>query len=78
MAISEDSFESLIRNQIFVKNLKKTSTIGLSLQERPKGNVRPDFSRLNSREIKSLVSVVSRTVQNFLLLKIHPVKSSSL
>ena len=79
MAISGDNFESLkLSNQIFVKNSKKTNTTGSSLHSRPKENVLLDFSRLNLRKTRSLVFAVNRIVLNFLLLKIHPVKSSSL
>ena len=78
MAISGDSFESLIKPDLreeFENDKQNWFVTTRALQ----GKRTPvDFSRLNSRETRSLVFAVSHIVLNFLLLKIHLVKSSSL
>ena len=71
MAISGDSFESLIKPDL-------REEFENDKQERQKENVLMDFSRSNSRETRSLVFAVSRIVLNVMQLKIQPVKSSSL
>ena len=77
MAISGDSFESLIKQDLR-EEFENEKHNWFVTPRAPKENVHPDFSRLNSRETRSLVFAVSCIVLNFLLLKIHPVKSSSL
>ena len=77
MAISGDNFESLIKPDLreeFEKDKHNWFVTPLA----PKENVLLDFPRLNLRETRSLLFAVNRIVLNFLLLKIHPVKSSSL
>ena len=77
MAISGDSFEALIKPDLR-EEFEKTSTTGSSPQEHPKGNVRPDFSRLNSRETKSLAFAVSRIVlKNFQQIQLQARSSSA-
>ena len=76
MAIYGDSFESLIKPDLR-EEFEKTSTTGSSFPSRRKGNVHPDFSRLNSREIKLLVFPANRIVWKNLHQNRHLDKSSS-
>ena len=77
MAISRDSFEQLIKPDLR-DEFENDKHNWFVTPKRRRENVLLDFSRLNSRETRSLVFAVNRIVLNFLLLKIHPVKSSSL
>ena len=64
----------VLSNQIFVKNSKKTSTTGSSLHSRPKVNVLVNSLKPSLKVTKSLAFAANHIVQNFLLLKIHPIK----
>ena len=62
MAISGDSFEALIKPDLREEFENDKHNWFVTPQEHPKENVHRDFSRLNSRETKSLAFAVSRIV----------------
>ena len=75
MAISGDSFEELIKPDLR-EEFEKDKYNWFITPTAP-GNVCPDFSRLNSREIKSLVSVANRIAWKNVYQNHHLDKSNS-